>query len=63
MSESHLWDCPVLGDFPGCPVVKDLPSNAVDAGSISGQRAKIPHSVGQLSLGVTTIEPMGSGAH
>ena len=32
-----------LGDFPGGPVVKTLPSNAGGVGSIPGQGAKIPH--------------------
>ena len=36
-------------DFPGGPVVKNLPSNAGDAGSILGQGTKIPHAEGQLS--------------
>ena len=36
-------------DFPGGPVVKNLPSNAGDAGSIPGGRTKIPHVTGQLS--------------
>ena len=36
-------------DFPGGPVVKHLPSNAGDAGSIPGQRTKIPHAEEQLS--------------
>ena len=35
-----------LRDFPGCPVVKTLPSNAGRVDSISGQEAKIPHSLG-----------------
>ena len=35
-----------LRDFPGCPVVKTLPSNAGRVDSISGQGAKIPHSLG-----------------
>ena len=34
----------ILGDFPGGPVVKNLPSNAGDAGSIPGQETKIPHA-------------------
>ena len=38
-----------LWDFPGGPVVKNLPSNAGDAGSIPGQGTKIPHAAGQLS--------------
>ena len=31
------------GDFPGCPVVKTLPSSAGGEGSIPGGRARIPH--------------------
>ena len=37
------------GDFPGGPVVKNLPSNAGDSGLIPGGGTKIPHVVGQLS--------------
>ena len=40
----------MLQDFPGGPVVKNLPSNAGDAGSIPGQETKIPHALGQLIL-------------
>ena len=36
-------------DFPVGPVVKNLPSNAGDAGSIPGWGTKIPHATGQLS--------------
>ena len=32
-------------DFPGGPVVKTPPSNAGGAGSIPGQRAKVPHAL------------------
>ena len=35
-------------DFPGGPVVKNLPFNAGEVGSIPGRGTKIPH-VGQLS--------------
>ena len=35
-----------LWDFAGCPVVKTLPSNARDAGSIPSQGAKIPRASG-----------------
>ena len=35
----RLW-----GDFPGSPVVKNSPSNAVGAGLIPGQGAKIPYA-------------------
>ena len=45
-------------DFPGGPVVKNLPSNAGDVGSISGQGTKIPHATGQLSPLAATTEPM-----
>ena len=33
-----------MGDFPGGPVVKPLPSNAGGMGSIPGQGAKIPYA-------------------
>ena len=32
------------GDFPGGPVVENLPSNAGDAGLISGWGTKTPHT-------------------
>ena len=41
-------------DFPGGPVVKNLPSNAGDVGLIPGQETKISHASGQLSLHTTT---------
>ena len=37
MSRSRCW----LGDFPGGPVVKHLPSNAGAGGSIPGRGTKI----------------------
>ena len=43
-------------DFPGGPVVKNLPCHAGDAGSIPGQGTKIPHAEGQLSLHATSRE-------
>ena len=52
----------IRGDFPGGPVVKNLPSNAGDAGSIPGQGTNIPHAAGQLSPHATTREPTRSGA-
>ena len=45
-----------VGDFPDGPVVKNLPSNAGDEGSIPGRGPKIPHAAGQLSLRTTTTE-------
>ena len=43
-------------DLPGGPVVRNLPCNAGDAGSISGQGTKIRHAVRQLSLCATARE-------
>ena len=37
---------------PGGPVIKNLPFNGWDVGSIPGQGTKIPHASGQLSLPV-----------
>ena len=37
-------------------MVKNLPSNAGDMGSIPGRGTKIPHAMGQLSLHATTTE-------
>ena len=45
------------GDFPGGPMVKNLPSNAEDMGSIPGPGTKTPHASGQLSQCATTTEP------
>ena len=44
-------------------LVKNLPSNAEDLGSISGRGTKIPHATGQLSLRATNTEPACSRAH
>ena len=38
-----------LKDFPGGPVVKNLPTYAGDSGSIPDWRTKTPHAAGQLS--------------
>ena len=43
-------------DFLGGPVVKNLPANAKNAGSILGKGTKIPHVMGQLSLHPKTRE-------
>ena len=42
-----------LADLPGGPVVRNLPCNARDAGSIPGQGTRIQQVAGQLSLWVT----------
>ena len=44
-------------------MVKNLPSNAGDVGSIPGQGTKIPHAAGQLSPCTATTEPTRFGAH
>ena len=41
-------------DFPVGPVVKNLPRNSGDVGSIPGPGTKIPHASEQLSLCTTT---------
>ena len=46
------------GDFPGGPVVKNLPCNAVDTGLIPGRGTKIPHAMEQLSPLTATTEPV-----
>ena len=48
---AHILTCHQLKDdqywdFPGGLVVKNLPSNAGDAGSILGQGTNIPHCCG-----------------
>ena len=49
-------------DFPGSPVVENMPSDAGDPGSIPGQVTKILHASGQLSPCDTTTEPACSTA-
>ena len=43
--------------LPGGPVVKNLPCNAGDAGSINWS-GEIPHAAEQLSPCTTTTEPV-----
>ena len=50
------------GDFPGSLAVKNLPSNAGDAGSIPGRETKIPHAVEQLNPCATSRQPVCSRA-
>ena len=47
-----------LGGFPGDPVVKNQPSNAKGASSISGWGTKIPYVAGQLNLHITMTETL-----
>ena len=46
------------GGGPGGPVVKNLPFNAEDSGSIPDWGTKTPHVSGQLSLCTATRELM-----
>ena len=41
-------------------MVKNLPGNAEDMGSIPGQKTKIPHALEQLSQHLTTRESVNS---
>ena len=43
-------------DFPGGPVVKNLPSNAGDTASVPDGGTEIPHALGQLSPRGSTTE-------
>ena len=44
-------------DFTAGPVLKNLPCNAGDTGSIPGPGTKIPYATEQLSPCTTTTEP------
>ena len=44
--EYNLKPTLIWGEFPKDTVVKTPPSDAAVAGSISGQRSKIPHASG-----------------
>ena len=46
-----------IQDFPGGPVVKNLPCNSEDTGSIPGQETKISGAAGQLRQYGETTEP------
>ena len=41
-------------NFPGGPVVENLPCNAGDVGSFPGQGTKIPHAMDQVKLSLST---------
>ena len=40
-----------IRDFPGGPVVKNLPYQARDVGSVPGRGTKIPHARGVVGVG------------
>ena len=48
----------LLRDFPGGPVVKNLPTNVGDEGLIPGQGPKFPRATRQLSPCAETAEPV-----
>ena len=52
----HLIKRKDFGVFPGGPVVKNLPCNAGEIGSIPGRGNKTPHAAEQLSLHTATTE-------
>ena len=55
-----FFSCKKVGkrDFPGGPVVGNLPSRVRDPGAIPGLGTKIPHAMGQLGArAATTLEP------
>ena len=55
--ENHLLQLFYLkGEEPGGPVVRSLPCNAGDLGSIPVQGTKIPHAEQQLSLYIASRE-------
>ena len=56
LSKLYLFFKIKFRDFPGGPVVKNLPSSAGDVDSIPGQGTKIPHATGQLSPRATSTE-------
>ena len=63
-SEDKVQDQKSYGrDFPGGPVVKNLPCNAEYMGSIPGQETNISRASGQFSQCAATTEPVCSGAH
>ena len=58
---SNMFIKELLEDFPGVPVVKNLPSSAGDVGLIPDQGTKIPHvHAKSLQLCQTLCDPMDS---
>ena len=49
------------GNFPGGPVVENLPFNSGHSGLIPNQETKIPHAARQLSPCTATTESRDSG--
>ena len=48
------------GDFPGGPVVKNLPSSAGHVSLIPGQGTRVPHTMEHVNLCAATRQPVSS---
>ena len=53
-TQKTAYQVSIFEDFPGGPVVKNLPSNAGATSSILGSGTKIPRAMGQLDLRAAT---------
>ena len=56
-TKAHAWCSIKMQDFSGAPVVRNLPSSAVDMGSIPGQGTKIPHQGTKILHAVLNLIP------
>ena len=56
--ENEMIEAGLSGDFPGGPLVMNLPWHAEAAGSVPGWGTKIPHAVGQQSPNTISAEPI-----
>ena len=56
--QENSVQCPSFWNFPGGPVVENLPTNEGDMSSIPGLGIEIPHAKELLSLRAITREPM-----
>ena len=57
MQGKEQWTQSETRDNPGGSVIMNPPSYVGDAGSIPGQRTKMPCTAGQLNSPATTTEP------
>ena len=57
MATYLIWLRRNCGDFPGGPVVKNLPCNAGDVGSSPGWGTGISHASEQLSHALQALSP------
>ena len=54
---SLFKDLQMTGGLPWCPMVKNLPCNAEDAGSIPGWERKSLHATEQLACVLELLKP------